>query len=483
VDDLHGYDFANNDANPMDDHSHGTHCAGTIAARGNNGIGVVGVCQVARIMALKFLTRSGRGYTSDAVRAIDYGIGNGARVLSNSWSSYAADSQLLAAIQRARDAGVLFAAAASNEANNNDTRPAYPASYSRTTSNVLAVAATDASDRLAGFSNFGALSVDLAAPGVSILSTTPGNSYTRFSGTSMAAPHVAGAAALLLASDPALTLAQLKDRLLSSVDPLGSLAGRVRTGGRLNVNRALAGFTPPPPGPDSYEVDDTPAQAKPIAAGAVQSHSLHAATDVDWATFTLANAGDISLETSGASGDTELELWNGAARIAYDNDGNGRFSRITVTGLAAGVYLARVLAFQQQGPIPAYTLRLAVGTPPPAGDAWEPDNSAAAAKAVQLGAVTVHTFHQPGDLDWVRFTLPKRRSVTISTSALTGRTDTLLELYDKNGTSLLRSNDDGGGGFASLIRYSLPRAGTYYARVREFGSRGGPGFGYSLTVR
>lgn len=241
-DDVRGWDFANNDADPFDDNAHGTHVAGIIGAVGNNGVGVSGVAWNVQLMPLKFLTANGSGSTSAAVMAINYAVANGAKILNNSWGGGGFNSALNDAVARARAAGVIFVAAAGNEANNNDVNPSYPANIN--VDNVISVAATDSSDRLASFSNFGATTVDIAAPGVGILSTTPNNNYSSFSGTSMATPFVAGAAALVWSANPTLTYSQVIGRLYSSVDVVAGLSGKVATGGRLNVNRALSGTTP-----------------------------------------------------------------------------------------------------------------------------------------------------------------------------------------------------------------------------------------------
>lgn len=241
VDDIHGYDWVNNDGDPIDDHNHGTHVAGTIAAEGNNSIGVVGVNWSAQIMALKFLSSSGSGSTSNAIRAIDYATMMGANMTNNSWGCGPGGcfSQAMEdSIQAANDAGVLFIAAAGNDNNNNDNTPTYPASYD--VPNVIAVAATDRNDNRSSFSSYGATTVDLGAPGSSILSTVRGNGYSSFNGTSMATPHVAGAAALLWQHNPSWSAAQVKDCLLDSVDPTSAMNGRTLSGGRLNINNALA---------------------------------------------------------------------------------------------------------------------------------------------------------------------------------------------------------------------------------------------------
>ena len=235
--DIHGVDCANDDADPADDNGHGTHVAGTIGAAANNGRGVAGVAWNVKIMALKFLSADGTGYTSDAIQCLYYAIDNGAHITNNSWGGPTYSKTLQDAIRYAGERGQLFVAAAGNDGLDSTATPHFPASYD--VDNVLSVAASDRSDRLAEFSNHGA-SVDLAAPGVGILSTVPGG-YASYSGTSMAAPHVAGAAALLLGHDPMMRsdVAALRRAILENVDALPSLQGRVATSGRLNVARAI----------------------------------------------------------------------------------------------------------------------------------------------------------------------------------------------------------------------------------------------------
>jgi subtilisin family serine protease len=245
VDDTRGWDFVNDDNDPFDDNEHGTHVSGTIAAEGDNGLGVVGVNRYAKIMPLKFLSAAGSGATSDAVEAIYYAIENGARVMNHSWGGGRYSQSLADAFTASQNADIVMAVAAGNERRNIDSRPSYPASL--TNANIISVAATTKTDALASFSNYGAIGADLGAPGDAILSTIPGNDYASFAGTSMATPHVAGAASLLLASAPDLTSAQVKDAILGSVDPKTALTDKTLTGGRLNLNAALAAIDNPPP--------------------------------------------------------------------------------------------------------------------------------------------------------------------------------------------------------------------------------------------
>jgi subtilisin family serine protease len=241
VDDVHGYDFVHNSGDPADDAGHGTHVAGVIGAVGNNGRGVAGVSWHVRIMDLKIMDASGSSSMSDAIRALNYAVAMGARVSNNSWSGWDHDPAFYDALRNGRDHGHLFVAAAGNDNRDNDLSPG--SVECDRLDNVISVAATDAHDAMASFSNWGATSVDLAAPGVAIMSTLPGGQYGTESGTSMAAPYVTGAAALLWAADPSLTAAEVKQRLLGGVDPVGQVAGNAakptRTNGRLNVANSL----------------------------------------------------------------------------------------------------------------------------------------------------------------------------------------------------------------------------------------------------
>lgn len=266
-DDIHGFNAINQSGNPYDDNGHGTHCAGTIGANGNNGIGVAGVAWNVRLMALKFLDQNGSGSTQAAIEAIEYAVrmrqaGVNLRVLSNSWGGGGYSQALSDAIASAESAGILFVAAAGNSANDNDFNPTYPADYE--VGNVLSVAAIDDDGNLASFSNYGQVGVDIAAPGVSIYSTRPDNSYAHLSGTSMATPHVSGVAALLASYAPSLSVAELKNRLLSTAKPLDSLVGVVATGGMVSAYNALQNVSNPNP-PDQnipgYATRDTGATA------------------------------------------------------------------------------------------------------------------------------------------------------------------------------------------------------------------------------
>ena len=253
IDDIHGWDFVNGDSDPMDDNGHGTHCAGTIGAAGNNGTGVVGVNWQVRIMGLKFLNASGSGSTAAAIEAIEYATDMAirypgeVRLTSNSWGGGGFSQALEDAIAAAGAADMLFIAAAGNSGSNNDVSPHYPSNYDL--DNIIAVAATDHDDELAGFSSYGATTVDLAAPGVDILSTIPGGGYGLSSGTSMATPHVSGVTALTFGRFPAISALDAKSLILNGADPLANLDGLMLTGARLNAFWPIAEPDSIPPDP------------------------------------------------------------------------------------------------------------------------------------------------------------------------------------------------------------------------------------------
>lgn len=233
----------NSTDDPMDDNGHGSHVSGTIAAVGNNGIGVAGIAWNVKILPLKFLDANGSGYISDAVRAINYMVyakqtlGYDIRVVNNSWGGGGYSDAVFQAISAAKDAGIVFTAAAGNEANDNDSNPSYPASYKL--SNVISVAAYDSATSLAYFSNYGSKTVNIAAPGVNIASTYMAGRYAYLSGTSMATPHVSGAIALLASVYPSLTMGQLTSRVVDTAKYNSELDGYVYHSAQLNVLNML----------------------------------------------------------------------------------------------------------------------------------------------------------------------------------------------------------------------------------------------------
>ncbi|MGZ3690368.1 MAG: S8 family serine peptidase, partial [Pseudobdellovibrio sp.] len=243
IDDVHGWNFAANTSNNNDDNDHGTHCAGIILGVGQDVLATPVRESKVKIMPLKFLDSTGAGSTASAVSAIIYAVKNGAKVISNSWGGSSYSQSLHEAYTYAYSNGVVIASAAGNSNSDNDSVDMYPANLD--TPNNIAVAATDDSDNRASFSNFGATKVSVAAPGVRILSSVPGNGciapgcYMMMSGTSMATPFVAGMAALIFREAPQLSAYQVKSLIVGSVDPIAGLNGKVSSGGRVNVYKAI----------------------------------------------------------------------------------------------------------------------------------------------------------------------------------------------------------------------------------------------------
>jgi thermitase len=248
VDDIHGWNAASDHGDPMDGNDHGTHCAGTIGAEHSNGIGVAGVMGDVSLMAVKFLTDSGSGSLADAVEAIDYATKMNVDIMSNSWGGGGFSQALEDAIKAARDRGILFVAAAGNDGTNNDSRPSYPANYQ--VENVVSVASHTNADALSSFSCFGRRTVHVAAPGSNVLSTTPGDSYKVFSGTSMATPHVSGVLGLLVAQEGRLPVAEVRERLMATSTPSAAYRRTIAAGGRANAYNLLTDTRIPRQGPD-----------------------------------------------------------------------------------------------------------------------------------------------------------------------------------------------------------------------------------------
>lgn len=459
VDDLHGYDFANNDSSPMDDNGHGTHCAGTIGGRGNNGQGVAGVNWNTSIMALKFLGADGSGSTSNAVRATNYATmmrsqyGVNVRVLSNSWGGGGYSQALADAVSASNNAGILFVAAAGNESANTDTTPHYPSNY--TAANVISVAATDRNDNLASFSNYGATTVDLAAPGVSIYSTVNGGGYATYSGTSMATPHVAGVAALAWAANSSATVAQVKQAILGGVDQVAALSGKVATGGRLNAYNTLQ-LLGGSGGNQTPVVGSFNASPGAVTAGQAVTLAATGVADADGTVSSVSFYRDSNGNGGWDSGDTLLGTVNnpsGSASLTWNTG-----------GLAAGTHTVLARARDNTGAWGnATSATLSIVAPD------DHANGATGATSLTLGVTANGTIGVGGDVDWFRVDVTLGRSYTFQT-ALAGLSDSVLSLYSSNGTTLLASNDDNGASLASRIDWTANQTGSVYLAVRGYGS-------------
>lgn len=380
VDDIYGINAAYGTSNPLDDEDHGTHCAGSIGAVGNNSTGISGVNWNIRIMALKFLDSSGSGYDSDAITCLDYVTtmkkrGVNIVATSNSWGGPGYSSAMKNAFDTAYNAGVLAACAAGNDGYNNDnSNPDYPSSY--TSAGIISVAASDSNDNKPSWSNYGATSVDLAAPGASILSTVRGG-YATYSGTSMATPHVAGAIGLLAAYSGSLSAAQLKQTILSNVDVLSQWQGVVATGGRLNLAKALGAVSPtatptptPTPAPTVTRQADLDIRSLSEASSAASGNNVYNADGTNQnraqsvakaqsATFVLGVQNDGSAtEPLIVTGPASINGWT----LAYlDSNGNNITPAVTTsTGwstplLAAGARTEIQLSITASAPTTAST--------------------------------------------------------------------------------------------------------------------------------
>lgn len=347
VDDYYGWNAITRTGDPADDNRHGTHVSGTIGGVGNNGIGVAGVNWNVKIMAVKFLSGSGSGTLADAVNAIDYVTAQknrGVNVIgsNNSWGGGGYYSPLYDAINRARSAGLLFIAAAGNNSNNNDTNPSYPASYGL--DNIISVAAIDQSASMAWFSNYGANSVHIGAPGVSILSTTLTSNYEYLSGTSMATPHISGALALYKSVAPNLSYSQLRQHLFSYTKPVSALVGRAKYPAIPDLYAALValGGVVPTPGPTATPTASPTPSATPTPVPPTPTPTA-TPTPVPFYSNVSGTLMDPQTDKPIANAQLTLQGANGASALAT-SDANGNWNmgavlgptNITITITAAG---------------------------------------------------------------------------------------------------------------------------------------------------
>jgi subtilisin family serine protease len=396
--------------------------AGTIGATGNNSSGVAGVNWTASIMGLKFLGANGSGTTANAINAIEFAvqlkINNIAnvRVLSNSWGGGGFSLALFNAITRANTNGIVFVAAAGNAASNNDASPSYPASYD--VANVVAVAATDNRDNLASFSNYGASSVDLGAPGVSILSTTI-NGYAYYNGTSMATPHVSGAVALVLAACPGLSTGGVISAILNNVDPVPALAGKTFTGGRLNVHQAVQSCAPPPT-PD-FSVSATPS-TQSVATGVIASYTISTAALNGF-------AGTIALSVTGAPDGATATFSpasvsaGGSSTLTVSGAPAGAYS-LTITGLSGGVSRSTSVTLVVTAPVAgSFTIS---STTPPRTVVATGSTTYAITVAAQNGFNGVVTLSAQG--------LPTGASASFSPASVTGYGSTTMTVSTSGNT-------------------------------------------------
>jgi len=345
VDDVHGYDFANNSGSAMDDFGHGTHVAGIIGATANNGLGGVGVNWSARIMALKFMDAKGFGTTSNAIRSVNYAVAMGARISNASWGGGGYSQAMYDTLAAANVAGHVFITASGNEATDTDSIPHYPSGYDLP--NVISVAATTSNDIFALFSNYGATAIDLAAPGERIVSTFKGNAYQTLSGTSMASPYVAGAASLLLSLVPDLSVSRIRSALFDTVDSLPTLQGKVATGGRLNLQKAMQSLV--------VSMVLTPQTARVSINKLLQFHVAGGVGPYHWSLTNPAvgsmGAADGLLVTTG-SGVTRVTVMDALGATA--TSGDILVDQLTITPQTAAVQVGGSLKFTVSGGVAPY---------------------------------------------------------------------------------------------------------------------------------
>ncbi len=496
VDDVYGINSITDSGDPKDDHGHGSHCSGTIAGVGNNGLGVAGVAWRAKIMALKFLSSEGSGALSDAIECIEYARLKGADLTSNSWGGGAPSDAMKNAISDAVAAGQLFVVAAGNETNNNDNSPVYPTCYP--VRGIVSVAATDRTDALAYFSNYGVGTVHIGAPGVAItsLGITGNSAYATMSGTSMATPHVAGAVAMLMAQFPTDTPEQILNRLYRSADPIPALAGTTYTGARLNLRQALSTTSNAP-------FNDDFAQARAFTSSELNLQTtLHSATaeisnisdgiangPAVWYRISVAVGGPVSLTTAGSSFDTLLGVYTGSSisdltSVVTNDDSGGTTSAVTFDATANTAYYVAVagksgqqgyLQLSMAGPVAIDDLANALAMNVMGGNGFGGHNRTATKESGEAS----HAGNAGGKSVWAKFTAPVTGYYTATTGGeaspeATSSFDTLLAVYagpasNPTHASLVpvASNDNDPCGYftTSLVGFHATAGQTYYVAL------------------
>jgi len=451
VDDTRGWDFYSNDNNPIDDNGHGTHTAGTFGAVGNNGVGVTGVAWQCKIMALKFLGASGSGSTSGAISCLNYAVGKGVKVSNNSWGGGGYNQALFDAINNSRGIGHVFVAAAGNAGLNTDLSANYPSGYN--IDNIISVASSTNDDARSSFSNFGATTVDLAAPGSTILSTY-GSGYAYLDGTSMATPHVTGVVALVQGRHPDWTYAQVRQRILATTRPVAAFSGITVTGGVLDAFAAVNDGAPVnnPPGVTMT----SPTNGQVFGLGAVITFT-GSATDTEDGNLTANLAWTSSIDGAIGTG--------------------GSFSR----SLSAGAHVITASVTDSGGRSTSSAVSISVQAPPPGNNACGAavvltNNVAVAGTTVNAtvdGTATCGAAGSSPDV-WYRYTATGTTALQIDTcgSAL----DTVLTVFTGSCGALtqIACNDDNGnagtcpGGLTSYVTFTPTANTTYYIRVAGY---------------
>ena len=486
---------------PTDQAGHGTHVSGIIGAVGNNSYGITGVAWKAQLMELKFIAANGYGSESDEIECIDFAMSNGAKVINASFGSNTYSNSEFSAIQTAGTKGIIFVAAAGNASLNNDTAPFYPADYPL--DNIVSVAATDNTDALASFSDYGPGSVDLAAPGVSIYSTwyedsTGAGSDISFateSGTSMAAPHVTGAVALLLAKFPTDTYRQTINRLLRSVTPIAGLSGKVQTGGRLNLANAITS-TSNTPFNDNFAsraiVTGANVTIRSNNTGATEEtgepqHANVATSSSLWWSWTAPATTSVFFDTSGSAYSAVVAVYTGSSLgslspVAYNDSTTSGTSRLTISVTQGTTYQ---IAVASKGASSATGLTmLAIGSIP-ANDNFANAQLVTGSSFVLTGTTlsasretgepdpTAPTNYAAGHTVWYRWVAPT--SGHYGLSAYSSLIDMLAGVYTGSSVSSLTKiawNDDaasnagtGADNTNSYVSFTATAGTTYYFQI------------------
>lgn len=508
---IHGINATNKDGtttnDPDDDGGHGTHVAGIIGATGNNSIGTSGVAWKTKLMALKFLTGETAGSVADSIACIDYAIANGVSVINASYGSDTYSRSEFAAIERARNAGIILVASAGNDSGINDTSESFPANYPL--DNIVSVAATTRTDALASFSNYGSGLVEIGAPGAEIYSTfnSSNSSYATLSGTSMASPHVTGAIALLKASYPNESYRQLINRLLRSTTKLPALHGKIQTGGRLNLAQALSPATGNTPFNDNFA--DRAFVAGPnvrirsnndgssVELGE-QNHASVPSTTSLWWSWTAPASSRVAFDTVGSSYDTALAIYTGSnlgsLQSVGSNDnvsGSTTTSRTMINAVGGTTYQIAV-----SGKLSAsgYTA-LRIGTVPANDDfasAQLITGESLSVDATLFGATKQsnepdHIGYAAGHSVWYKWVAPK--SGAFALSAFATSIDTTAAVYTGStlsNLSLVGAVDDPSANPANtdaLVHFNAIAGTTYYFLIdHASGDSDSPGGDFILTL-